>query len=210
MYHMFLYGYASSSTENLSCKIIAQNFLLNISFWLIWVAFTVFGVFMVLWLTQWPRGTSIVVPRIVCCVCDWRLKDDLGIMQLADGQTSVLQQLHSNYIQRSVAGHLHRPIELLGRTGEAKVLRRLNYRMQLVLFVDWLYWCGKSVLSYLCYCCSTLLIVVQLRSSNQSQNQRPCRTVVLSMILHHQVLQNLNQLGFIRYFREHSPAKLDA
>ena len=37
-------------------------------------------------------------------------------------QTSVLQQLHSNYIQRSVAGQLCKPVELLGRTGAANVL----------------------------------------------------------------------------------------
>jgi len=39
-------------------------------------------------------------------------------------QTSVLQQLYSNYIQRSVAGHLRRLVELPGRTGAAKVLSR--------------------------------------------------------------------------------------
>jgi len=37
-------------------------------------------------------------------------------------QTSVLQQLHSNCIQRSAAGHLRRPVELPGRTGADKVL----------------------------------------------------------------------------------------
>jgi len=39
-------------------------------------------------------------------------------------QTSVLQQLHSNYIQRSVAGHLRNPVELPGRTGAAKVINQ--------------------------------------------------------------------------------------
>jgi len=46
-------------------------------------------------------------------------------------QTSVLQQLHSNYIQRSVAWHLRRPVELLGRTGAAKVLRNMPFCIKL-------------------------------------------------------------------------------
>jgi len=61
-------------------------------------------------LTQWPRGTST---SWVGLKCSWPTNHW--------NQRATVQQLHSDYIQRGVARHLRRPIELQGRTGAAKM-----------------------------------------------------------------------------------------